>query len=292
MSTRHAVTRRRIPKQTRRAWWESRWVLAGTAAIIAAIVGVLLVVGLGGSGPSALHPANASSSRAAAAVVDPATHPDVAALASIGVAGATNPFVAIPSSTPPLTADGRPLVAYVGADYCPFCAARRWSVVVALSRFGTFNNLGLSTSSSSDIYPSSNSFSFHGSTFTSSYISFSGVETQTTDRQPLDTPSTQVAAALAQFDGPPLTTQVGAIPFLDVGARFISIGGGFSPALLQGMSWQQIATVIRDPSNRVGRAIMADANVITAAICSATGGQPGTVCGVAPMPGIIASLQH
>src|SRR5438552_15983758 len=27
---------------------------------------------------------------------------------------------------PPLTADGKPLVLYVGAEYCPYCASERW----------------------------------------------------------------------------------------------------------------------------------------------------------------------
>ena len=43
----------------------------------------------------------------------------------------------------PLTSGGKPEVLYMGAEYCPFCAAERWAMVVALSRFGTFS--GLST---------------------------------------------------------------------------------------------------------------------------------------------------
>ena len=37
--------------------------------------------------------------------------------------------------------DGKPLITYVGAEYCPYCAAERWALAVALSRFGTFSNL-------------------------------------------------------------------------------------------------------------------------------------------------------
>ena len=51
-------------------------------------------------------------------------------------------------STPPtkvtgsaLTFDGKPGIFYYGAEYCPYCAAERWPVVVALSRFGTWSNL-------------------------------------------------------------------------------------------------------------------------------------------------------
>jgi hypothetical protein len=290
MSARHAVARNRTPHQTRGPWWTSRWLLVGTVAAVAAIVGVMVIVGLTGSSPGQPRTAAAASNLAPATVVDPATHPTVATLATVGMAGATDPFAALPATIPTMAFNGHPLVAYVGAEFCPFCASRRWSLVVALSRFGTFTNLGLATSSSTDIHPSTHSVSFHGSTFTSSYVSFSGVETETTDRQPLDTPTVQVVTALAQFDGPPLTAQVGSIPFLDIGNRFVSIGGGYSPALLQGMSWQQIADVIRDPNTQVGHAVMADANIITAAICSVTGGQPNAVCAAAPVPEILATL--
>ena len=31
-----------------------------------------------------------------------------------------------------------PEVLYMGAEYCPYCAAQRWSTIIALSRFGTW----------------------------------------------------------------------------------------------------------------------------------------------------------
>lgn len=285
MKSGHVVARQRRGGSVQRSWWQSPWLILGTLVGVTAIVVVLLAVGLGGS-PAA----PAASDRAPAAVVDAATQPDITALATVGVGGATDPFVAPRGGTPLLTADGRPLVALVGADYCPFCAARRWSVVAALSRFGTFTNLGLTASSSSDVFPNTSSFSFHGSSYASRYVGFDGVETETSDRQPLDTPSAAVANALAQYDVPPYTNQAGAIPFLDVGGRLISIGGGFSPSLLQGMTAQQIATAMRDPNNAVGHAIMADANFITAAVCSVTDQQPASVCGAAPIPQIVAML--
>jgi uncharacterized protein DUF929 len=269
-----------------RGWRGSPWVVVGTLTAVIAAVAVMLAVGLGGATPKVV-----SQSRAPANVVDAATHPNPGALTSVGATGATNPFVTLPATTPSLTVDGRPQLVYVSADYCPFCAARRWSLVVALSRFGTFSNLALTSSSSTDIYPNTSSFSFHGAGYTSQYISLATVETETRDRKALETPSADVARVFEQYDVPPYTTQAGAIPFLDIGGRFLSIGGGYSPSLLQGMSAQQIASVIRNPNSPVGRAIMADANVITAAVCSVTGNQPGSVCGVAPMPQIVAALE-
>ncbi len=282
----HTTTRRTNHTVTGPTWRRSPWVLVGALTAVIAAVAVLLAVGLGAPSPAA-----PSGSRAPATVVYAATHPNPAALTTVGVTGATNPFIVLPSTTPQLTVEGRPQIVFVSADYCPFCAARRWSMVVALSRFGTFGDLGLTSSSGTDTYPNTSSFSFHGTTYSSAYISLATVETETRDQKPLETPSAAIAALLQHFDVSPYTNEAGAIPFLDIGGRYLSIGGGYSPGLLQGMSAQQIANVIRNPNSPVGQAIMADANVITAAVCSVTGGQPGSVCGVAPMPQIIATLE-
>ena len=60
---------------------------------------------------------------------------------------------------------------FVGAEFCPYCALERWALVVALFRFGTFSNLGQTISSSStDVYPGLQSWSFKDSTFTSSSL--------------------------------------------------------------------------------------------------------------------------
>jgi hypothetical protein len=82
-----------------------------------------------------------------------------------------------------LTANGKPLVVYVGAEYCPYCAAERWAAVIALSRFGTFSGLGQTHSSSTDVYPNTATLSFHGASYTSQYLQFQGVETQSNQPQ-------------------------------------------------------------------------------------------------------------
>src|SRR5438876_6623085 len=44
-------------------------------------------------------------------------------------------------ATRPWLDHGKPVVLYVGAQYCPFCAAERWALVLALSRFGHWAGL-------------------------------------------------------------------------------------------------------------------------------------------------------
>ena len=58
-------------------------------------------------------------------------------------------------------------------------------------------------------------------------------------------------------------------------------------------SWQAIADSLGNPSTEQARAILGTANVLTAAICSATGDTPGDVCGqpaVRALQGTLAQL--
>jgi len=41
----------------------------------------------------------------------------------------------------PLTAGGKPEVLYVSTQYCPYCAAENWALLVALGRFGVFSDV-------------------------------------------------------------------------------------------------------------------------------------------------------
>ena len=80
-------------------------------------------------------------------------------------------------SDAPLTGpNGKPLIFYFGAEFCPYCAAERWPLIVALSRFGTFTGLSTTTSSSSDAYPNTPTFTFRAASYTSDYVSFQAVE--------------------------------------------------------------------------------------------------------------------
>ena len=62
----------------------------------------------------------------------------------------------------------------MGAEYCPYCAAERWAMAVALSRFGTFSDLRLIHSSSADIYPNTPTLSFYRSSYASTSSLHSG----------------------------------------------------------------------------------------------------------------------
>lgn len=48
--------------------------------------------------------------------------------------------------------NGKPTVLYIGAEYCPYCAATRWQMIIAFMRFGSFSGLEYMTSDPSDVY--------------------------------------------------------------------------------------------------------------------------------------------
>jgi hypothetical protein len=177
-----------------------------------------------------------------------------------------------------LQTGGKPTVVYVGAEYCPACAAERWSMVVALSRFGTWSGLQGTVSGHADAFPDTNTIAFRTASFTSQYLSFGSTEIQDRDHRPLQTPSAQVSQLMSTLGKPPLNTSSGGIPFLDIGGQFGLLQAGFSAQDLQGLTWDAIANDLADPTSKVAKDVFGHANYLTAAICQTTQNQPATVC--------------
>ena len=236
----------------------------------------------------------------ASATADPGTtalSPQV--VAALSVPAATLDAVGSPprSSCPPRSGTapsckggaGKPLITYVGAEYCPYCAAERWALAVALSRFGTFENLSGTHSSDTDVYPGTQTLSFYGSTYSSPYVDFQAVEEATNQLvggsyQALQTPTAAQSALMANND------PQGSIPFLDIANRYVITGSSFSPQVLQGLSRSQIAAELSNPNSAVAQAIDGAANDITAAISSVTGNQPTAVGNSATIAAIAQKL--
>ncbi len=251
---------------------------------IAAVVGVVVVmVGFGfvnrDSTPDAI------GATATEQVIADVTSVPASALDAVGADGVDTVPNALPASTPAYTVDGMPAILYVGAEYCPYCAAERWALVVALSRFGSFSGLGLSSSGAEDIYPNTSTLTFHGSSFHSDVLTFAGVETATnelnaagTSYEPLDTLTPEQQQLFQTFDAPPYTPSAGSIPFLLIGNRYVLSGASLLPDVLQGKTWEEIASALHDPDDPIAQEVLASANVFTAAICELTGGEPAAVC--------------
>lgn len=261
--------------------------LAGTAAGVGVLgLVVALVVNLAVPGGTS-SPAPAPSSHLASYVVS-ATQVPESVLGEVGLpTSVTAPTVL--SGQPPLTDGGKPAVVYVGAEYCPYCALERWALLVALSRFGTFTDLGQEVSSSStDVYPGLQSWSFQGSSYSSTYLTFDPAETysstpdpQGTGYEPLDSLTPLQQQAMDTYDGPPYSdtgSSGRSIPFIDIGNRYLAIGASASPAVLEGLSLDQIAADLTDPSSPVAQAVDGTANYLVGALCAVTGLQEPPAC--------------
>ena len=253
------------------------------AAVGAVIVVVLVMVVLSISNHEKVAPTPGTSG--AETVIAAVTSVPASALDAVGAGEGISSPARIPAGAPAVTLDGKPEVLYIGAEYCPFCASERWPTVIALSRFGTFSGLGLTTSSSTDVFPSTPTLTFHGAPYSSDLISFVGVEMNTNQLAaaglgyvPLDTLTPEQLQLMQTYDAPPYTSQSGSIPFVLIGNRFASAGSSYPPDILQGKTWEQIASALSDPSSEIAKQVLAAANVVTASICELTGGQPTNVC--------------
>jgi hypothetical protein len=256
-----------------------QWLLiGGVLVILAIIIGAFVFISNQQSG-SPSGPAKASSQ-----VFNAVTNVDSNVLATVGTGGVQNPLHAVKGPPPILVGPtGKPQFLYIGAEYCPYCAAQRWATVVALSHFGTFDSLYQTTSSSTDVYPSTPTFSFYsghygGPFYTSKYVDFVPVETEDQQQNPLQTLTTEQQNLLNTYDVPPYTTQSGSIPFIDIANQYIITGASFSPQDLQNLQWQAIANTLSDPTSTVAKDILGTANYMTAGICMTTHQQPGSVC--------------
>jgi Domain of unknown function (DUF929) len=273
----------------RQAGQRRRLLLAGgSVAVVLVLVGTLIAVKLSQS-PARPGAAPVARSGTVAQVQRQVTSVPAAAFDAIGAGTATG-FNAV-TGQPPLTAGGKPELLYMGGQFCPFCAAERWALAAAVSRFGTLSGLSLIHSSPADTDPSTPTLSFEHARYTSTYLAFVPVEWFGQAADPstpfghayLQRPTAQQQALFARYGG-------GSIPFVDVGNRYVLPQVQYDPAALAGLSWTQVAAAMHDPASPVARAIDGAANVITAAICGLTGGQPGGVCQSAGVRAAAGSL--
>jgi len=255
-------------------------------AVIVLLVGVIALVVYALTGAPATQAA-VHRTPAPTSLVASLGHVPPSVFDSVGVDAPDTPLVAPTplAGQPILQADGRPEVLYVGSEFCPFCASQRWPLIVALSRFGRFTGLDNMQSAQESVFPGLQTFSFVGSSYTSRYLTFEPVElysTQTTPRGAFARIANldPAQAALVARYGAPTGTTVGPgdLPFVYIANRMVTTTSGYSPAVLERQSQATIANDIDHGAGRVGQAIVASANYLTAGLCTATGQRPASVC--------------
>ncbi len=266
-------------------------ITAGSVLVVVAIVVVFVVVKMSGNNNSSSGASGGVYGTALpASVSKDITGVPASTLNTVGVGSVPSYMTASEGGAPPvgkvsgaaLTSGGKPEMLYIGAEYCPYCAAMRWSMAVALSRFGTFTTpLHGFHSSSTDVDPSTPTLTFYQSAYTSKYLTFTPVENENINKGPLQNTTAAQQALWTKYDPPP--TGPG-FPFIDFGNQYIIKLPNYDPGVLAGMTWAQVAAALHDPSSPAAQGADGAANLITAAICKMTKGQPGNVC---TAPGVV-----
>jgi thiol-disulfide isomerase/thioredoxin len=280
--------RERIAAQqaaARRAEQRRRLLIVGGSVGLVIVIVVAFIVVKGLSKPSK----TLGSGQLPASVTRDITNVPASTLKTVNTGAFPSPVgqTLKPVTDKPLTSAGKPEMLYIGAEYCPYCAAMRWPMAVALSRFGTLGPLTGIHSTTHDVYPNTPTLTFYKQQYTSPFLTFTPVEHQKVNGKPLQ-PVTKAQQALwAKYD---TSSQGLGYPFVDFGNKVVLTGPFYLPKMLHGLTWVQVASKLKNPHDPVAQNINGAANYITAAICKMTGNKPASVCTAAPIPAIEAKL--
>jgi Domain of unknown function (DUF929) len=256
-------------------------IAGGSTLAVVLVVGLIVVVGLStkktlSATAVVAAPTSVTSAITAAATSTLTGTPDITAIGG-------PPSVL--TGAPLTTSAGVPQVLYVGAEYCPNCAATRWPLAIALSRFGTFSNLKTLTSSENSIP----TLSFRGSSYTSQYINFDSKEQVDGANRPLEALSATESSLFQNLGGTTSDPTPG-YPFIDFGGIWKQNGTSYDPAILKGMTPESVAASLSKDTTKPGSTIKASADVFTAIICQMDAGKPANVCTAAAVVAATAAL--
>lgn len=247
----------------RRVGRRRRWLLpVGSLGLVLATAITLVAVSLSSGG------ATASEAAAPAKVVGQVTNLPLSLLSRIGAGQSATSLQPVRSGSP-LSLSGKPGIVFVSEESCPFCAAERWPLVIALSHFGTWKHLGATSSSSMDVFPSTATFSFRDATYSSALLTLRTTELTDNTGHPLQAPSTLDTALIDRYDVPPYvnsSSQSGAVPFLDIANHDVLAGSQYDPQVLAGLSMSEIGAQLDDPASPVAQAVDRSASLLIAAI--------------------------
>ena len=191
---------------------------------------------------------------------------------------------ALPSEAPKLSSGGRPQIMFICAEYWAPCAAERWALVMALSKFGTFTSLKGTTSAATGTSPDTPTFSFYGASYSSRYLTLASDEMETStdmgggEYPLLQPPTAQEMTIMTTWDRAPYTTVATSLPFAYLGGKFILTSAQYDASALSNMSFQAAASIMAAGKAPVATHADAAAGYLVADLCTLTRGQPATVC--------------
>jgi thiol-disulfide isomerase/thioredoxin len=178
-------------------------------------------------------------------------------------------FVEISKDT--MRRSGKLFVFFMGAEFCPYCAAERWAIVRSLQKFGQWDGLKQTISAARD-QPFLNlpTYDFTKASYTSPQIEFVAREIKDREFKPLQK-LLKTEEKLVRKYNPKKQ-----IPFLLVGGRFMQIGSGFPPKIFIGHTFRQTETELKKTESEIRKTIDEEANIISALLCLS--GLPPELC--------------
>ncbi len=259
-----------------------QWSIGIIALVVVGIV-VLVLAKMSTGDSSDTANANHTPKPAPASIAtDLAAVPLPAIAAAAKSATSSNPVKPI-SGGKPRTANGKPEVLYVGGEFCPFCAGERWALTVALSKFGTFDNLQIIHSAEQDVP----TLTYLGSDYTSKYLTFTPKEMKGNEK---DSAGNWVDLEKLTDEQSSLFTNLGggSFPFIDFGGTHMQSGGSVDVRTLLGKSQTEIAAALAASTTKDTSQSSLEGNVNLVAgefirtICGLTDNQPSNVCKAFP----------
>jgi hypothetical protein len=175
-----------------------------------------------------------------------------------------------------LTSGGKPVVLYIGAEFCPICAAQRWPMTLALMKFGTFNNLKQTHSAKAD--GNAGTWSYYGSSYSSPYLVFQSYELYTNQPYNGYYKPLEKLPADAQSNWTANEGSNEAFPFINFAGKAVLETAQYNPSIIYNKSFDQILSFVGTNDNTIGASIGASAAVFTKYLCGLTNNQPGDVC--------------
>lgn len=258
-------------RQARQAAQRRNRIYAGLAVAAAVVViAVLVVVGVAsnGSGGAPRQPASAAavgqmqsvSLQTLAAAATKVTQLNFASTAAGGA----------------LTSAGKPEVLFIGAEFCPICAAERWPMTMALMKFGTFTNLQQTHSAVAD--GDAGTWSYYGAKYSSPYLVFTPYELYTNQPSGNYYKALQTLPAAAQAIWTANEGSSLSFPFVDFSGKEVLETAQYNPSTIYYKSFASILGAVGSNDNTIGASVDASAAVFTKYLCGITGNQPSSVC--------------
>jgi len=181
------------------------------------------------------------------------------------------------------TENGKPIIVYIGGEYCPYCGFQRWPLILSLMRFGNLTGLEFMQSSATDVFPNTYTFTFLTAKYTSPYFYFQSFEQVDRNEEPLQTVPSNYTGVFADYGS--------GYPYINFANKYVISGPFYVPSLFTGLNWTQIIQQIGS-NTELSDQVQAATNTITAVICSVDGSQPASVCGNSAITPLISTVSY